>query len=253
MSAYGRIRLYCRLCPTKRHTPLPRSRSVVVEVTKIVNIDRPEVVVIDHVELVDPVLRGRIHPKPKPQLPTDSPSLAARAWPLTHCVSEQIVDVLRTDLPYKAGHGQPHDCTRADVQATQLGVRPLLTQVLLRPGVKANRRRPQLTGWRHRHPLGAGRCGGTTTTPVGLVVGNREQPRLRLVSLAGDDLLPRTRICGWFGMARRRGLAAYPLALLLHLVEANVSRHGTTSPHQQPLVGQPRCARSALAQVADRT
>src|SRR5512144_2442001 len=194
-----------------------------------------------------------IHPKPKPQLPTDSPSLAARAWPLTHCVSEQIVDLLRTDLPYKAGHGQPNDCTRADVQATQLGVRPLLTQILLRPGVKANRCRPQLTGWRHRHPLGAGRCGGTTTTPVGLVVGNREQLRLRLVSLAGDDPLPRTRICGWFGMARRRGLAAYPLALLLHLVEANVSRHGTTSPHQQPLVGQPRCARSALAQVADRT
>ena len=42
--------------------PLPRSRSVVVEVMKIVDIDRPEVVVIDHVELVDPVLGGRSTP-----------------------------------------------------------------------------------------------------------------------------------------------------------------------------------------------
>ena len=69
MSTYGRIKPYCRLCPKKRHTPLPRSRSVVVEVTKIVDIDRPEAVIIDHVELVDPVLARPSHPKPKPQLP----------------------------------------------------------------------------------------------------------------------------------------------------------------------------------------
>src|SRR5512134_866369 len=56
MSTYGRIRPYCRLCPTSRHTPLPRSRSVVVEVTKIVDIDRPEVVIVYHVELVVAVL-----------------------------------------------------------------------------------------------------------------------------------------------------------------------------------------------------
>ena len=48
---------YCRLCPTKRHTPLPRSRSVVVEVTKIVAVDRPEAVIIDHVKLVVAVRR----------------------------------------------------------------------------------------------------------------------------------------------------------------------------------------------------
>src|SRR5512144_428021 len=40
----------CRLCPTERHTPLPRSQSVVVEVTKIVAIARPEVVIVDHFE-----------------------------------------------------------------------------------------------------------------------------------------------------------------------------------------------------------
>ena len=59
MSTYGRIRPYCRLCPTKRHTPLPRSRSVVIEVTKIVDIDQPQAVIVNHIELVVPVLRER--------------------------------------------------------------------------------------------------------------------------------------------------------------------------------------------------
>ena len=36
--------------------PLPRSRSVVVEVTKIVDVARPEVVVVDHVKLAVAVL-----------------------------------------------------------------------------------------------------------------------------------------------------------------------------------------------------
>ena len=62
MSAYARIGPYCRLCPTKRHAPLPRSRSVVVEVTKVVDIDRPEVVIINHVELIVVVLRGPFTP-----------------------------------------------------------------------------------------------------------------------------------------------------------------------------------------------
>ena len=44
------------------HTPLPRSRSVVVEVTKIVDIDQPEVVIVDHVELVVAVLPRRTTP-----------------------------------------------------------------------------------------------------------------------------------------------------------------------------------------------
>src|SRR5512144_259780 len=46
MCTYGRIGPYCRLCPTERHTPLPHSQSVVVEVTKIV----------DHVKLVVAIL-----------------------------------------------------------------------------------------------------------------------------------------------------------------------------------------------------
>src|SRR5512144_2647786 len=45
---------------TKRHTPLPRSRSVVIVVTKIVEIDRPKSLILDHVELLVAVLRG--HP-----------------------------------------------------------------------------------------------------------------------------------------------------------------------------------------------
>jgi hypothetical protein len=60
MSTYGRIGPYCRLCPTKRHIPL--SRSVVVEVTKIVDIDRPDSIIIDHVELIVPVLPRRSTP-----------------------------------------------------------------------------------------------------------------------------------------------------------------------------------------------
>ena len=43
--------------PDKATHPLPRSRSVVVEVTKIVNIDQPEVVIVDHAKLVVAVRR----------------------------------------------------------------------------------------------------------------------------------------------------------------------------------------------------
>jgi hypothetical protein len=51
-------------------------------------------------------------------------------------------------------------------------------------------------------------------------------------------------------MTRRRGLATQPLALLLHLVEANVIHYGMTSQLQQPPADQPRSARSAQAQGA---
>src|SRR5512144_2912334 len=71
MSAYGQIGPYCRLWPTRRHTPLPRSRSVVVEVTKVVDIDRPEVVIVDHVKLVVAVLpRGTTQTEATDSVPT---------------------------------------------------------------------------------------------------------------------------------------------------------------------------------------
>ena len=59
MGESGPTAAYARRSDTP---PLPRSRLVVVEVTKIVDIDRPEVVIIDHVELVVAVFRGQSIP-----------------------------------------------------------------------------------------------------------------------------------------------------------------------------------------------
>jgi hypothetical protein len=109
---------------------------------------------------------GRLSSSKKPRRRRSARAMSALGGPARTTDSQANSSKVLLHVSYKAGHGQPRDATRGDVQATQLGVRPLLTQVLLTPGVKANRRRPHTHRLAAPAPLDAGRCGGTTSTPA---------------------------------------------------------------------------------------